>query len=108
MGVARMVKADNPGLPGQTDLYDMASTSDPAVEPNARSSATVAAAYPHWMSTRVLFAVCAISIIAQGILIVLDPRATVASNGLIALEFLFAAVGCLQFASRQNAETRAL
>jgi diguanylate cyclase (GGDEF)-like protein len=60
------------------------------------------------MSTRVLFAVCAISILAQCVLIVLDPRATAASNGLIALEFFFAAAGCLQCASRQNAETRVL
>jgi diguanylate cyclase (GGDEF)-like protein len=108
MGVARMMRADNPGLPGQTDLYDMASTSDPAVKPNARSFATLAALYPRWMSIRVLFTVCAISILAQGVLTVLNPQSTVATNGLIALEFLFAAVGCLQCASRQNAETRVL
>lgn len=103
-----MIQADNPGLLGRTDLYDMASMSDRAVDPNARSFATLAALYPRWMSIRVLFTVCAISILAQGILTVLNPQSTVATNGLIALEFLFAAVGCLQCASRQNAETRAL
>jgi hypothetical protein len=60
------------------------------------------------MSTRVLFAVCAISILAQGVLMVLDPQAMGAFNLLIALEFLFAAAGCLRCASRQNAETRVL
>ena len=39
---------------------------------------------------------------------VLHPQAMVAFNALIALEFLFAAAGCLRYASRQNAETRAL
>ena len=86
----------------------MASTSDPAVESNARSFATPAAVFPHWMSTRVLFAVCAISILAQGVLTVVDPRATFASNVLIAFESLLAAAGCLWCAFRQNAETRAL
>ncbi|MGO8718452.1 MAG: diguanylate cyclase domain-containing protein [Acidobacteriaceae bacterium] len=103
-----MIRADNPGLLGQTDLYGMASTSEPASEPNARSFATPVAVYPYWMSTRVLFAVCAISIIAQGVLMALDRQATFASNVLTALEFLFAAAGCLRCASRQNAETRAL
>jgi diguanylate cyclase (GGDEF)-like protein len=108
MGVARMTRADNAGLLRQTDLYDMASTSDPVIEPNALSLVTPTAAYPHWMSTRVLFAVCAISILAQGVLMVLDPQAMGAFNLLIALEFLFAAAGCLRCASRQNAETRVL
>jgi diguanylate cyclase (GGDEF)-like protein len=103
-----MTRADNAGLLRQTDLYDIASTSDPAMDPNARSFATPAAVYPHWMSTRVLFAVCGISIIAQGVLMVLDRQATSASNVLIALQFLFAAAGCLRCASGQNAETRAL
>ncbi len=86
----------------------MASTSGPAFEPNARPFATPAAAYPHWRFTRVLFAGCAISILAQVVLMVLDRQAAFASNMLIALEFLFAAAGCLRYASRQNAETRAL
>jgi diguanylate cyclase (GGDEF)-like protein len=60
------------------------------------------------MSPRILFAACAISMTAQGVLMFLDPRAALASNVLIVLEFLFAAAGCLQCASRQNAETRAL
>ncbi|HUV96266.1 MAG TPA: hypothetical protein VMV98_02245, partial [Acidobacteriaceae bacterium] len=61
-----MIIADNPGLLPQTDLYDMATTSDPAIAPNARSFTAPAAVHPHWMSARVLFAVCAISILAQG------------------------------------------
>ncbi len=103
-----MMRTDNPGLLRQTDLYGIASTSGPANEPNARSVAASAAAYSHSMTTRVLFAVCAISLLAQGVLMVVDPQATFASNVLIALEFLLAAAGCLSCASRQNAETRTL
>jgi diguanylate cyclase (GGDEF)-like protein len=103
-----MITADNPGLLRQADLYDMASMADPVLEPNARSFATPAVAYPHWMSIRVLFAVCGVSLITQGVLVILDPQAMVAFNVLIALEFLFAAAGCLRCASRQNAETRIL
>src|ERR1035437_4158541 len=108
MGVARMTRADNAGLLRQTDLYDMASTSDAVIEPNALSRVTPKAVHPHWMSTRVLFAVCAISIIAQGMLMVVDRQATFTCNVLIALQFLLAAAGCLRCASRQNSETRAL
>jgi diguanylate cyclase (GGDEF)-like protein len=103
-----MMMADNPGLLRQTDLYGMASTSGPAAEPNARSLAASATVYPRWMSVRVLLAACVISLLAQGVLVVLDPQGMVAFNALIALEFLFAAAGCFRCASRQNAETRAL
>ena len=60
------------------------------------------------LSIPILFALCAISLIAQSVLVVLHPQAMVAFNALIALEFLLAAAGCLRYASRQNAETRAL
>ncbi|MHB1838998.1 MAG: GGDEF domain-containing protein [Acidobacteriaceae bacterium] len=60
------------------------------------------------MSTRVLFALCAIVILAQAVLLVLDRQAAFASNVLITLEFLLAAAGCLRCASRQNAEIRTL
>lgn len=86
----------------------MPSTSDIALEPGARFVVTRGTAYPRWLSIRVLFAVCAISLLAQGVLVVLDPQAMVAFNMLIALEFLFAVAGCLGCASRQNSETRAL
>jgi diguanylate cyclase (GGDEF)-like protein len=60
------------------------------------------------MVTRVLFALCAVILLAQCLLIVVKPQALVASNLLIALEFLFAAAGCLSCASRQNSEARIL
>ena len=104
-----MTRADNAWLLRQADLYDPGLRSDPAMEPNAPSFAAPAAVCPHWMSTRVLLAVCAISLLAQGVLIVVDPQAMVALNVLIALDFVFAAAGCLiSCASRQNAETRML
>ncbi len=79
------------------------------MEPNAPSFAAPAAVCSHWMFTRVLLAVCAISLLAQGVLMVVDPQAMVALNVLIALDFVFAAAGCLiSCASRQNAETRML
>ncbi|HTU50852.1 MAG TPA: GGDEF domain-containing protein [Acidobacteriaceae bacterium] len=103
-----MMIADNPRLLQQADLYDIASTPGPAIEPSARSFATPTIAYPRWLSIRVLFAVCAISLLAQGVLVVVDPQAMVAFNALIALEFLFAAAGCLRCASTQSTETQAL
>ncbi len=103
-----MMRADNPGLLRQTDLYGLASTPEPATEPNARSFAAPASVYRRWMSIRVLFAVCAVSILAQGVLIAVDRQALVALNVLIALEFLFASAGCLRCASIRNTETRAL
>ncbi|MHB1937856.1 MAG: GGDEF domain-containing protein [Acidobacteriaceae bacterium] len=104
-----MTSGDNAGLLRQTDLYDIASTSDPAVESSARSFAAPAAVSPRWMSIRVLFALCAIGLVAQGVLILLDPQAMVALNVLIALDFVFAAAACLiSCASIRNAETRAL
>jgi len=86
----------------------MASTPEPVIEPNARSFAAPSVVYPRWMLTRVLFAVCAAGILAQGALVVMDPQAAIASNVLIALEFLFAAIGCLWCAAGQNSETRTL
>ncbi|MHB1958480.1 MAG: GGDEF domain-containing protein [Acidobacteriaceae bacterium] len=87
----------------------MGSTPGPALEPNARPFAAPAAVSPRWMSIRVLFALCAIGLVAQGVLILLDPKAMVAFNLLIALDFVFAAAGCLiSCASIRNAETRAL
>ena len=100
--------ADNPRLLLQADLYDLASTPAPAMEPGARSFATPTLAYPKWLSVRVLFAVCAITLLAQAILVAMNPQAMVAFNTMIALEFLFAAAGCFRYASRQNAEARAL
>ena len=102
------MRAENPGLLQQTDLYSLASTPDHAIDANARSFATPASVYPQWLSIPILFALCAISLIAQSVLVVLHPQAMVAFNALIALEFLLAAAGCLRYASRQNAETRAL
>src|SRR5579863_7512571 len=96
--------ADNPRLLLQADLYDLASTPAPAMELGARSFATPTIAYPKWLSVRVLFAVCAITLLAQGVLVILAPQAMVAFNSMIALEFLFAAAGCFRYASRQNAE----
>ena len=55
-----------------------------------------------------LFALCAVSLLAQCVLIVVNPQAMVAFNLLIALEFSCAAAGCLRFASAQNTETRVL
>lgn len=104
-----MIATDNPGLLRQADLYEMASTSDSALDPNnAPTFVTPAATYPRWLSARILFTVCVISLLAQGILVVVDRQAMFAFNMLIALEFLCAAVGCLRFASRENPETRAL
>jgi diguanylate cyclase (GGDEF)-like protein len=103
-----MMRADDPVLLRQTDLYSVASTPGPAIEPSGQSFAAPAAAYSHGMAARVLFTACAISLLFQGVLMVVNPLATVASNALIALEFLFAAAGCLSCASRQNAETRTL
>jgi diguanylate cyclase (GGDEF)-like protein len=104
-----MIATDNPGLLRQADLYEMASTSDSALDPNnAPTFVTPAATYPRWLSARILFTVCVISLLAQGILVVVDRQAMFAFNMLIALEFLCAAVGCLRFASRENTETRAL
>jgi diguanylate cyclase (GGDEF)-like protein len=109
MGVARMARADNAGLLQREDPYALGSAPGPALEPNARSFAVPAAVSPRWMSTRVLFALCAIGLVAQGVLILLDPQAMVALNVLIALDFVFAAAGCLIVcASIRNAETRAL
>ena len=90
------------------DLYGMAPTPGSEIEPPARLFAAPTTVYPHCTSARVLFAFCAILLIAQGVLVVVDPQATFASNVLIALEFLLAAAGCVRCASTQNAETRAL
>lgn len=60
------------------------------------------------MSIGVLFGVCAVCLLVQGVLVVLDRQAMVAFNALIALEFLLAAAGCLRYASRQRGETRVL
>ncbi len=103
-----MTRADNPGLLRETDLYSVASTPCPTVEPSTRSCAVPAAAYPQRMAARLLFAGCAISLLAQGVLVIVNPQASFASNMMIALEFLFAAAGCLNCASRQNVETRML
>ena len=65
-------------------------------------------AHPTSLSIRILFAVCAITLLVQAVLVLLDPQAVATSNVLIALEFLFATAGCLGSTSRQNAETRAL
>lgn len=86
----------------------MTSTPELAMEPSPRHFAPPAIAYPQWLSIRVVFAVCAISLLAQGVLMVLDRQAMFALNALIVFEFLLAAVGCLRYASRQNAETRML
>ena len=64
-----MRRADNPGPLGMADLYDLASTPAPAMEPGARSFAAPTLAYPKWPSVRVLFAVCAITLLAQAILV---------------------------------------
>jgi diguanylate cyclase (GGDEF)-like protein len=108
MGVARMITADNPGMLQQADLFDLASTSDPSIESKARSVASPSTAYPRWMSLRLLFVICGISLFAQGLLMVVDPQAMFALNMLIVLEFLCAAAGCLRFASRENTEARVL
>ncbi|MGB8478414.1 MAG: diguanylate cyclase [Acidobacteriaceae bacterium] len=103
-----MIPAEDPGLLQPIDLYDMTFRHGPAIEPSARSSASPAAAPLYRMSARVLFGLCAVTILAQTVLIVVDPQATVALNVFIALEFLFAAAGCLKHASRESAETRTL
>ena len=100
--------ADNPTLLRPTDLYGVASTRDTDQGSRARSVADGTAAYPSWMSARILFSLCAISILAQCILMVVDPHATFGSNILTTLQFVFAAAGCLQCASRQNTEIRTL
>jgi diguanylate cyclase (GGDEF)-like protein len=105
--VQGMMRADNPGLLRQVDLYGTPSP-ELVIEQSARSFAAPVAAHPHWMSTRALLALCAISILGQGILMVVDRQAAFASNVLITLEFLLGAAGCLQRAARENAETRAL
>jgi diguanylate cyclase (GGDEF)-like protein len=102
-----MMRAENPELLRQTDLYSMPSTPGLGMEPSERSCAPPPAAYPH-MAARVLFTACAVALLSQGVLVVVSPQAMVALNALIALEFLFAAAGCLSCASRQNDETRAL
>ncbi|HZC43801.1 MAG TPA: hypothetical protein VE195_06470, partial [Acidobacteriaceae bacterium] len=103
-----MIRAEDqrPLLPA--DVYDLASTSVPAIETSAGSRAGSAAVGSNWISVRVLFAACASLLLAQGVLVVLDPQAMVAFNALIALEFLLGAAGCLRCASRQKGETRAL
>lgn len=108
MGVARMIQAEDPGLLQQTDPYDMPFTHGPAIEPSARSFASPAAVSLYRISARVLFGLCAVSILAQAVLMVVDPQAIFASNVLIVLEFFFAAAGCLKHASRESAETRTL
>ena len=90
------------------DLYEVASTSNPTVDPKASLAAAPEAAHPPSPSIRILFAVCAITLLVQGVLVLLDAQAVATSNVLIALEFLFATAGCLGSTSRQNAETRAL
>jgi diguanylate cyclase (GGDEF)-like protein len=106
--VQRMMEADNPGLLGQADLYSMASTPALAMEPSARSIPASAPVNSRWLSIRVVFAACAISLLVQGVIMVLVPQAMVAFNMLIAVEFLFAAAGCLRYASKSNAEIRML
>lgn len=106
--VKRMMRADNSELLEQTDLCGIAATRGAASQPSARLSATPAAMYPRWLSTRVLFACCAVSLFVRGILIVADPRAMVAFNILIALEFVFASAGCLSCASQQSGQARTL
>ena len=101
------MRTNNPGLLGQADLYSMASTPDQVLEANAPAAAGLAA-YPRWISARVLFAACAVTLLVQGVMVVLNPQSMVAFNALIALEFLFAAAGCFGCASTQNAGTRAL
>ncbi|MGB6931772.1 MAG: hypothetical protein WBD91_03300, partial [Acidobacteriaceae bacterium] len=103
-----MRRADNPGPLGMADLYEVASTSNPTVDPKASLAAAPEAAHPPSPSIRILFAVCAITLLVQGVLVLLDAQAVATSNVLIALEFLFATAGCLGSTSRQNAETRAL
>ena len=90
------------------DLYEVASTSNPTVDPKASLAAAPEAAHPPSPSIRILFGVCAITLLVQGVLVLLDAQAVATSNVLIALEFLFATAGCLGSTSRQNAETRAL
>ena len=77
------------------DLYEVASTSNPTVDPKASLAAAPEAAHPPSPSIRVLFGVCAITLLVQGVLVVLDAQAMAALNVLIALEFLFATAGCL-------------
>ncbi|MES2222190.1 MAG: hypothetical protein V4587_14645, partial [Acidobacteriota bacterium] len=106
--VARMIQVDDPGLLLQLGPNHAASTGELAIELPAHFIEAPAAARSHSISTRMLFAVCAVSLLAQGVLIVAYPQALVAFNLLIVLEFLCAAAGCLQFASSQNGETRVL
>lgn len=103
-----MTTADNPDLLLQTDLYDLASISDFSIEPEAQLFAARPTFYARWLSARVLFAVCATSVLVQSVLMVVDRPAMIAFNLLIALEFLCAAMGCIRFATAQNSDTRAL
>ena len=99
-----MIRAENPGLLQHADIYGLASTSELAIDPSPQSIEAPAAVRPRSISIRMLFALCAISLLAQSVLVVLDPQAMVAFNALIALEFLFAAAGCfgMRRAKRRN------
>lgn len=62
----------------------------------------------HSISRWALFAICALSVLAQGIVLSVNSQASTTSNVLIAVVFLFAALGCLQNAYRGPVETRTL
>lgn len=62
----------------------------------------------HWFSLRSLFVLCAFSLVLHALIMAVDRQATTASNVLIAVAFLFAALGCVQRAVSGPAETRTL
>lgn len=62
----------------------------------------------NWFSLRSLFALCALSLVLHALVMALDRQATTTSNILIAVAFLFAALGCMQRTVNGPAETRIL
>lgn len=61
-----------------------------------------------WASPRIMFAFTALSMVIHAVILLVDPRATLASNILIGVAFLATALACIQQSQSGPAETAKL